>query len=331
MPRRSKGPRLYIDRTRDQFVIRDGPHFVRTGCGSADVERAERALADYIGRKHKPQPGPSPSIADVLLAYGKDKGGYGRRAENIRHVVGNLLRWWGDKPASAVTSKFCRDFASMRPPAAARRDLETLKAAINHWHKEYGPLAFVPSVWLPPKQEARQRWLTRSEVSALLSAARRTPHLARFILLGIYTGTRAGALFALQWSWINLESGVMHRRAPGEPDSATKRRPPVRLGRKILAHLRRWRRQDNPRIEHVIHSHGRPVKDLDKAWRKARLKAGLDADVTPHCLRRTRACWLLQAGVSIWEAAGHLGMSVDTLTRVYGQHHPNWQKRAADV
>jgi hypothetical protein len=34
---------------------------------------------------------------------------------------------------------------------------------------------------------------------------------------------------------------ALHRRAPGEPDSTTKRRPPIRLGRRILAHLWRWR------------------------------------------------------------------------------------------
>jgi hypothetical protein len=36
-------------------------------------------------------------------------------------------------------------------------------------------------------------------------------------------------------------------------------------------------------------------------------------------------------GVSIWEAAGHLGMSPTTLERVYGKHSPDYQKRAAEV
>jgi integrase len=60
-------------------------------------------------------------------------------------------------------------------------------------------------------------------------------------------------------------------------------------------------------------------------------RAGLGDDVVPHSLRHTRATWLMQAGVTPWEAAGALGMSVEVLERVYGHHHPEWQKRAAEV
>lgn len=39
----------------------------------------------------------------------------------------------------------------------------------------------------------------------------------------------------------------------------------------------------------------------------------------------------MQAGVPIWEAAGHLGMTVETITRTYSHHHPDFQKAAAEV
>jgi integrase len=54
-------------------------------------------------------------------------------------------------------------------------------------------------------------------------------------------------------------------------------------------------------------------------------------DVTPHTLRHTRATWLMQSGIDPWEAAGHLGMSMETLQRVYGKHHPDYQKNAAEI
>lgn len=41
--------------------------------------------------------------------------------------------------------------------------------------------------------------------------------------------------------------------------------------------------------------------------------------------------WLMQAGVPIWEAAGHLGMTVETIQRTYAHHHPDHQKAAAEV
>jgi integrase len=53
--------------------------------------------------------------------------------------------------------------------------------------------------------------------------------------------------------------------------------------------------------------------------------------VTPHTLRHTRATWLMQSGVDRWQAAGHLGMSVEMLERNYGHHHPDYQKQAAAV
>lgn len=37
----------------------------------------------------------------------------------------------------------------------------------------------------------------------------------------------------------------------------------------------------------------------------------------------------MQSGVDKWEAAGFLGMSVETLERVYGHHHPLHLKQAA--
>lgn len=123
----------------------------------------------------------------------------------------------------------------------------------------------------------------------------------------------------------------MHRRPRGEAEDKRKRTPPVRLGRRILAHLRRWARLDGV-AEHICHLDGRRVAELRRSWPKAVKAAGLaGTGVTPHCLRRTRATWLMQAGIDVWEAAGSLGMTVQMLTEVYGIHHPDWQKNASEV
>lgn len=249
---------------------------------------------------------------------------------NVAHTVSNLAKWWGDKTVAQVTARNCRAYAESRPRSAARRDLETLRAAIRHYHREYGPLPSLPAVTLPDKAEHRERWLTRAEAASLLRAARRVPHLARFILLGLYTGTRSGALMALRWQWIDFSAGMMRRRALGETDSATKKRPPVRLGRRVLAHLRRWRRFDDRKVTHVVHYDGAPVRSIKRSWARAVRAAGMSGDVTPHTLRHTRATWLMQAGIDPWEAAGALGMSLAMLQR-YAHHHPQWQKRAAEV
>lgn len=54
--------------------------------------------------------------------------------------------------------------------------------------------------------------------------------------------------------------------------------------------------------------------------------SGLSLDmgnVTPHTLRHTAETWLMQRGADPWQAAGYLGMSLETLLRVYDHQHPD--------
>jgi integrase len=248
MPRKRAAPRLYLDPGRQQWTIRDGPRFIRTGCAEDDRRGAEKRLAEYLGQKYRPGQGAGedPLIADILLAYASEHLPHTITARNASYMVNDLAEWWADKNLSDVTAKSCRAYAQDRRRYWARCCLESLRAAIRHWHREHGPLPSIPAVILPPAPEPRDRWLSKSEAARLLKAARHTPHLARFILLGLRTGSRSKVLLSLQWDWIDLVRGVMHRRAPGTSESKQKKTPPVRLGRKILAHLRRWRRLDGP-------------------------------------------------------------------------------------
>jgi integrase len=333
MPRRRAAPRLYLDPGRRQWIIRDAASFIRTGCAEADRRGAEKRLAEYLGTKHRPwrSAGENPLIADVLIAYASEHLPHTVTAKDASYSVAALGEWWAGKRLSDVTAKACRAYVEGKRQAWARRNLELLRAAIRHWHREYGPLPSIPAVILPEKAQPRERWLTRNEAARFLWAARRVPYLARFILLGLYTGSRSKDLVALQWDWIDLARGVMNRRAPGARENKQKRTPPARLGRRIIAHLRRWRRLDGPHCVYVCHYNGWRLKRPHGTWASAVKRAGLGPDVTPHILRHTRATWLMQADVNVWEAAGHLGMSPNILMRVYAKHSPDFQKRAAEV
>jgi integrase len=331
MPRRRSPPRLYLDRSRKQWIIRDGSSFVRTGCPEPNRREAEEKLAEYLGRKHKPEGGPDPLIADVLNIYTQEHVPFTESAQNTLYQIGNLGKFWGGKRISEITSQACREYGNSRSQSAARRDLETLRAAIRYFARERG-LHILPHIRLPPKSDHRDRWLTRSEAARLLWAARHTEHLKRFILIGLYTGTRSGAILEMKWDQVDVERGIMLRRARGTRDDSRKRRPPVRLGTRILSHLRRWANADRRAgVTIVVHYDGKEVHKLRRSWRGATRRANLGLDITPHTLRHTRATWLMQAGIDPWEAAGHLGMTVETLTRTYGHHHPDWQEKAANV
>lgn len=335
MPRRAKGPRLYLDPKRKQWVIRDGSRFIRTGCGEGSDAAAEKFLASYIGQKHRPEPSSAPMIAEVLAAYGTEVAPHKKSARNISYNIGNLLKWWGDKKTSDITAKSCRAYAATKTAPAAGADLKVLKMAVKHWHEEYGPLASLPIMWRPADNPPKERWLTREEAARLLWAARPYQHLRRMILLGLYTGSRPGVILALQWKQIDFRSGYLDRLPQGVAQDARKRAPKVRIGRRLMAHLKRWKRLDGDqpyvcRFQDRWHPDARKVEDPHGSWRKVIEASGLHG-VTRHTLRHTRATWLLQAGVDIWEAAGHLGMSPKTLIRVYGHHSPAHQERAANI
>jgi integrase len=339
MPRRRSPPRLYLDTERGQWLIRDGETRLRTGCAESDRASAEKRLADYLGEKHQPQFGSDPLIADILTVYSREHLQHKVSAQNYAYSVAILASWWGDKSLSDVTPANTIAYGNGRTGAAVRHDLEILRAAIRYWHKHHGPLPLVPQIILPPKPEPRERWMTRSEAAKLLRAARRTstrgqPSIARFILLGLYTGSRSGVIRSLRWDWIDFDGGTMRRRGRRSAEAKNKRTPIVKLGRRILAHLRRWRRLDGPGAVYVCERNGKTFDRMGYTWSKVLQLAGLDdrdGKVTPHIMRHSRATWLMQKGVDPWEAAGHLGMNVQTLVRNYGHHHPDFQSNAAEV
>ena len=148
-------------------------------------------------------------------------------------------------------------------------------------------------------------------------------HVARFILIGLYTGTRHDAILSLQWranttgGWFDLNARILYRR-PQEAAETHKRRTTIPIPPRLVPHLTRWRKLT---ATHVIEYEGRAFGgQLRRAWQSARLLAGLDAKVTPHILRHTCATWLLQAGVTTFEVAGVLGCGEDVIRRVYGHH-----------
>ena len=348
MPRRSKGARLWLRKRPGRaahWVIRDGSYQKGTSCLAHDIGGAERALAAYLAGKHisglrrgTRDPDQIP-IADVLTVYLTDIVPSHSRPKETKERITRLDSFFGDRMLSYVAGETCRAYVTQRSTdAAARRELEDLRAAINH-HRREGLCNKVVEVVLPPERPPRDRWLTRSEAARLIWSAWRyrevqkgkqtdrqsRRHIARFILVALYTGTRASAVCgaALQATvghgWVDLNRGVFYRRAAGHRETK-KRQPPVPLPDQLLAHLRRWKRRGQ---RFAVEWNGNPVQSVDKAFANVVIDAGLGNDVTPHVLRHTAATWLMQAGTDVWEAAGYLGMTIDMLSQRYGHHHPD--------
>jgi hypothetical protein len=276
MPRRGKGPRLWFQRGRRDrngyvdagvWTIRDGPIKRRLGLGpDADQGALEEALADYIRAKRKipRERDRHPSevmIADVLSIYAEDVAPHQERPREVAARLGKLLDFFGTKRLDQLNAKLCAAYVAARgSAAAARRELEDLRSAVRY-HWKAGMCHALTPVVLPERAEPRVRWLRRGEAARLLIAAyryrevqkgcatgrRALAHIARFILVGLYTGTRTGAICGAALSptpgkgWVDLDAGVFYRRAIGRRET-NKRQTPIRIPPRLLCHLRRWAR-----------------------------------------------------------------------------------------
>ena len=340
MPRKSKGPRLQYRRDKGYWYIRDDKRSLGTGCTENEVGGAEKALAAYIDSKHEITSSSRPSevgLTDVLILYTDDIGPTWSRPEDLGYIIDALEPFWGARTVADIRGETCRAYVKRRSTISnARKELETLRAAVNHYHAEKG-LDVVPKFTLPEKAQPRERWATRDEVARLLWACRKLghKHVARVILVAVYSGTRSGPIFQTQWipnttgGYVDLDKGIYYRQPP-RTRQTNKRKPPVRIARKLLGHMRRWKKADG-NIRHMIHYQGKPIKKLRRSWKAVRELARIDDDLVIHSLRHSAATWLMQKGVDRWEAAGYLGMSVETLERTYGHHHPDYQKEAAEA
>jgi integrase len=267
-----------------------------------------------------------------------------------------IVQWWSGKKLSEINEGNCKAFVKWRTAqkdsrkrkrpgnisiATARHNLKTLRSAIHWYHRAYGPLPSVPKVSLPPQTPQRaDYWLSRDEVAARIRVARKNPrwrHVVRQLLIGVYTGTRPGAILALRWTpstdggWFDLDSGTLHRQGM-KATRSNKRQPSVRIHARLLPHLRRWKAVDMARgITSVISYHGERVQKLRRSWHAVAVAGGASRKDSPHITRHTAATWQMQAGTNVHEASGYLGMSVKVLLEVYGHHHPDHQAFAASA
>jgi integrase len=310
-------------------------------------------------------------IADALALYGAEKAAKNEdKGARAGHAIDALLGFWGGKNVAEInehttvgeesgyvtwrTAQWVQGIKAeekMRRVVrdTARRELIVLRSAVQYaWKAKQ--IQYAPFVNIPPKSDANDVWMSPSFAAALVRSCRRAktghkhsvvkPYLPYYLLTMLYTGTRPGAALRLQWQPnlkggdVDLANGVLYRAPRGQSKKNKKRQTPVPIPPRLLHLLRYVRRRTR---QFVFERNGEPIKKLRRSFTTAVRDAvknfpELDGvKITPHTARHTAATWMLQRGVETWDAAGYLGMTVETLEETYGHHSPAFMARAKNA
>ena len=233
-------------------------------------------------------------------------------------------------------------------PIAAYRDLKMLAAAINRFFKKK-----VGGVWtrfspvLPDAPQARERWLSRDEAAKMIITAWRkrrdsgidgkpgrhtSRHLARYILVGLYTGSRDGDICnaalmpTIGRGYVDLDRGIFKRK-PDNKKETSKKQPTVPLPPRLLAHMRRWQRLGISNHSVIEWQGGRSATSAPalRPWSRPpgwqRMTPGKRS--SPHTMRHSAITWYLQPdrrtgrSLDIEIVSQYCGVSVATIRKVY--------------
>lgn len=297
--------------------------------GTRDRREAERGYAQFLAGLDNPEPTDRPTVDDVLEFYEEAKRGKVRSPDGIKYASLALRRHLGRLEPGHLVSTALDNYAALRrsegvAAGTIAKDVQILRAAVRFakgagWNIDVLPMSM--PVRLPPPKE---RWLTRDEAKKLVDAAE-SLHVETFIIIGLTTAARSGAIVDLTWDRVDFAGGTVDF---GE-GYGNKRRVVAPMNARCRAALEeaaKFREGD-----YVIEWRGAPVKKIKTGFNATRKRAGLSTDVTPHILRHTSATWMAQAGVPIARIAQMLGDSEDVVRRVYAKHHPDYLRDAASA
>jgi len=302
-------------------------------------------------------------LADILSYFIDEvvsaKPGEGRkvlsRPKEVLKYITDLIEWWGDKSVSEVNKSNCRAYWSVCSTlGAARNRLEYLRQAINLAQKD-GIIETVVFVHLPEKAQPRDEIFDRSDIARMLKYCLRVGtythnetksqatgyagetiktkhrpwrHLMPYFIMAYYTGSRSGAIFTASFvrepgrPWIDLRNGVFHRAKVGHKTAKNKQATSIRIPQRLLQHMRRWRAAGR---KYPIEWNGQPITK-SKALGKIIKACCPGKKVVAHTYRHTAATMLMQRSeLALHDIAGFLGMTMETLDRVYGHHRTHHQ------
>lgn len=231
-----------------------------------------------------------------------------------------MKSFWENVDPERIDDAMCRKYADGRKvgPATLRYELSMLAVALRHAGKPR-------KVWRPPAPERQIRHLEHKQFERWYAQVK-APHARLYVLLGLFTMARPGAILELTWDRVDFDRKQIDLNPRGRRQTK-KRRPVVALNDELLEALQVA--HEARQSEYVVERGAKQVGNIKKAFQAASERSGIRA--TPYTLRHTGAVWAAEAGVAMSEIAQFMGHDDDSTTQKhYSRYSPGYLSRVAD-
>lgn len=243
------------------------------------------------------------TFEDLAALYLQDYQINGRKTPNrAKQLTTRLRESFGRFRACRITSEQIRSYIARRQAegmanGTINRELGALKRMFRLGSQQTPPLV-VSTPHIPYLQEhnVRQGFFTEEEYKLLRAAL--PDHVKVPLIIGYWTGMRAGEIVMLRWEQIDLERGLL-RLEPGTTKNNQGRLIP--LVKEVTEALWQWKHQTLLRYPYcpwVCHFRGERLQRVPKTvWQKVCEQVGLKGKLF-HDLRRTAVRNMVRAGIS---------------------------------
>ena len=244
-------------------------------------------------------------LAEIIVADYK-RNGHKSMSQLTRNIA-VMERHFGGNPVPSIDERAVEAYIDDRldagyAAATINRELSALKRMFKLGYKQR-IVGRVPAISLLKEDNAREGFFSEDELRVLLREL--PPEIRPIIEMAYITGWRKSELLSRQWRHVDMEAGWL-RLEPGETKNGEGRMFPItdRLRGVLEAHqaVRQRLEAANARIipDLFFHYTGRfeaeRIATIEKQWRKARRKAGLEHRIF-HDFRRTAVRNLVRSGV----------------------------------
>jgi hypothetical protein len=286
-----------------------------------------------------------------------------RRREHLSQIE-CLQSYWGEKRVIDINEDNSLEYQEGKKQSVVRNKIIVLKGIITYAAKQSrvrlgeDQLDYAQ----PERNHDRIDYYEMQELIALYKAARRkrttwhenrkqrledmvtagksienlpvvkcqrvSGHIAKYILVAAWTGTRAEKICTASFvqeigrPWIDLEKGIFYRKPLKKGVPPNKRADPVLLPDRLLLLMRKWHHVDG--CQYLIEYHGRAV-DCRKGFYTLKnqvLPPERAKVLNRHSLKHTAVTFLLKEGVSIESVAHYVSTTPEVIRSTYSQLIP---------